>query len=299
MTGRRRWISAVLALVVLLPAFAGAALKLEQGIAQLFSSHSKLWTGDIVHLTPIGNFVGTGGGVVPAAVVLVLAGLGLRALPRRVGIALGGVLLLLLALDLRFRIGSGGGYMDFKHLSYIGTIVLVLAAATVARWIASGSRAPVAAGVVVAIAWLGAAMVHDQRLRRANGEQVTRELLQIRTWASRLPRGASVRIDIPISGEQLWAVYMLGDHPVEAIQPVVGTTYAFARFGLRADYALAWHYAPNVDPRYGPPLPPVSYARDPALFENNRYVLRRIRWPTKPPKLASFPDTSSTALVEP
>ena len=299
MTGPRRWISAVLALVILLPAFAGAALKLVQGMAQLFSAHPTSWTGDILHLTPIGNFVGTGGGVVPAAVVLVLAGLGLRALPPRVGIALGGTLVVLLAIDLRFRIGSGGAYMDFKHLSYVGTIVLVLAAGTVARWLASGSGAGVATGAVVAIAWLGAALLHDQRQRDANGPQVTRTLFDIRAWASRLPRGASVRIDLPISGEQLWAVYMLGNHPVDALQPVVHTTYASAPFGLRADYALAWHYAQNVDPRYGPPLAPVIYARDPAVFANDRYILRRIVWPTKPAKLGSFPDTSSTALVEP
>ena len=297
--GRRRWISAVLALVVLLPALAGAALKLEQGIAQLFSAHSKLWSGDIFHLTPIGNFVGTGGGVVPAALVLVLAGVGLRAMPLREAIALGAVLLVLLAIDLRFRIGSGGGYMDFKHLSYVGTIVLVLAAATVARWVASGSRITVAAGAVIAITWVGAALVQDRRQRRANGPQVTRELFEIRAWAARLPRGSSVRVDLPASGEQLWAVYMLSAHPVDAVQPVVHTTYAYAPFGLRADYALAWRYASNGDPRYGPPLAPVLYARDPAVFENDRYILRRIVWPAKPAKLASVPDTSSTALVEP
>lgn len=295
--GARRWAVAVLAVVILLPALAGAGLKLWQGVSQLFSPHSKLWTGDIYHLTPVGRFVGIGGGVLPALIVVVLAGLGLRALPRRIGAATGLVLLAMLALDLRFRIGAGGAYMDFKHLSYVGTLLLVLAAVALTRWIASGSRPLMAAGAILAVAWGSAAVVADRDQRRANGPQVTTELLQIRTWARRLPRGASVRIDLPISGEQLWAVYMLGDHPVDALQPVVNTTYAHAPVGIRADYALAWRYPEQAHLRRLKLQPPVFYARDPPVFENDRYVLRRIVWP-KSGKLAAISDTSSTRLVD-
>ena len=68
------WVVVVLAVLVLAPAVAGAALKLGQGISQLFSSGGGLWGGDIVHNLPLGSFVGTGGGAVPALAVLMAMG---------------------------------------------------------------------------------------------------------------------------------------------------------------------------------------------------------------------------------
>jgi hypothetical protein len=277
--GARRWLLVPLALLVLAPAVAGAVVKLAQGVSQLLSSSSALWGGDVTRFLPVGLFVGTGGGLLPALVVLAVAVLGLRALPRRPAIVVGTVLGGLCLLDLRFRLVSSGTYMDFKHLSFVGTLVLTLAAAAVARMLLAGDRRLLAVGGVLLAAWSAAALVQD----RADGfllpQQVTAQMFQVRRWMARLPAGASVRVDIPPSGVQLWAVYMLGSHPVCSLEPVLHSTYAHAIYGGRADYALALRY----DPAYGPtshvPQPPQWAAGGTPVFENSQFVLRRIDWP--------------------
>jgi hypothetical protein len=119
-------------------------------------------------------------------------------------------------------------------------------------------------------------------------------MFQIRAWASRLPKGASVRVDIPPSGVQLWAVYMLGAHPVDSPSPVLNTTYAHAPYGWRADYSLSLRYDP-VPGRDGRPrrFPRPLYARNPPVAESHQFVLRRIAWPAH---LAATPQTASQTL---
>jgi hypothetical protein len=199
-------------------------------------------------------------------------------------------------VDLRFRLTSSGAYMDFKHLSFVGTLVLTLAAAAVARLAFSGVVSKVAIAAVLALAWTGAMLAQDRTNGPTLSEQVSADTFQIRQWANQLPRGSSVRVDIPAAfgGLQLWAVYMLGDHPVDAPNPLVGTTYAFARYGLRADYSLSVRYYPSATGAKVPFLPRL-FAANPPLFENSQFVLRKVDWP----KGDSTPTTASTALVQP
>lgn len=292
----RSWIVSALALVVLAPAVAGAALKLEQGLSQFLSPHGGLWGGDVTTFTPIGEFVGTGGALVPGLLVLGVAFLGLLRLPRRVAWATAVGVLALCLIDLRFRTTSGGAYMDFKQLSFVGAVVVALAASSVAAMLGSASRALAAAGLVLAGAWSAAAVIQDRREILRTGPQVTDEMFQLRSWARRLPPRASVRIDIPPSGTQLWAVYMLGDHPVDSPTPLLYTTYAHASFGWRAEYSLSLRYQLNANPRVRRLVAPSGFAVDPPLFENAQFVLRKISWPAR---YSSVSDTSSTALVEP
>ena len=290
--GRRAKIAVGVAVVVVLPAVVAAAAKLSQGLGQILSPHSSLWQGDVTNLTPVGLFTGTGGGAVPALVVFALAILGLRALPRRIAIGLGTVLVALALLDIRFRTASTGAYMDFKHLSFLGTLVVVLAASACARLAFSPALRARAIGAVLATAWVAATLVQVGNQARATPQQVPAELFQIRAWAAKLPHGASVRVDVPPSGFQLWSVYMLGDHPVDSPVPDITTTYAHARYGRRAEYALSLrNYIGSKRP-----FPAVLYAQNPPLFENSQYVLRRVAWPRR---LDYVRDTSSTALVEP
>jgi len=286
-------LATVVAVVVLAPALIGAAAKLGQGLSQVLSPHSALWGGDVFTLTRVGNFTGTGGGVLPALGVLAVALVALRALPRRVAVALGAVLAALALLDLRFRLAQTGAYMDFKHLSFLGVLVITLAAAACARLAFSSSRRARVVAFALAAAWAGAALVLVGRDARMSAEQVTPQLLQIRSWAAKLPAGASVRVDVPPSGTQLWAVYMLGNHPVDTPAPVISTTYAHAPTGTRADYALAVRYAPIGSTHA---LRPLLYAQDPPLFQNSQFALRRVVWPRR---YDAVRDTSSTALVEP
>ncbi len=298
----RSWVVGAIAVVVLAPAVAGAGLKLGQGVEQLVSSNSGLWGGDITTVRPIGDFVGTGGGLLPALAVLAVALVSLLALPRRSAVALGVSLAVLCLLDLRFRLASDGAYMDFKHLTFVGALVLTLAASGLARVLSRrtanelSGRAGLlpAASAVLVLLWAGAAVTqgHDEMLNTQ--QQVTPEMLQIRRWARELPRGASVRVDIPPSGVQLWAVYMLGDHPVDAPHPVLYTTYAHAIFGVRAGYSLSLRYVPASAPSRLYPRP--IFAADPPLRRNPQFVLRRISWPKR---LDWIYNTASTTLVEP
>jgi hypothetical protein len=293
---KHAWLATALVVLVLGPACVAAALKLGTALAQIFSPHSSLWGGDVTTLTPVGRFVGTGGGVLPALAVVVVAALCLRQLPRRIAVALGTVLLLLFALDIRFRTAGTGAYMDFKHLSFVGLLVLTLAASATARLAFSRSRAVVLAGLAITAVWTVAALHQSGQEGKTTGAQVTPELFQIRSWADRLPPGASVRVDIPASGTQLWAVNMLGNHPVDAPDPVLSTTYAHAPYGTRADYALAPRYYPSLNPAVKRPIPPILYARDPPLFENDMFVLRRVDWPAR---YANVSPTASRKLIEP
>lgn len=304
----RSWIWALLAIVVLAPALAGAAVKLEQGVSQLLSPGGALWEGDVTRLLPVGWFVGVGGGLIPALAVVAVAVLGLRRLPRPVAWAVALAIGVLVLVDIRVRLASDGAYMDFKQLAFVGTLVLAIAAAGVTGLVAggvaalrdaSGRRHLALAGgaALAALGWAVGAGVQDHHEIMGTNAQVTPEMFQIRTWAAHLPPQASVRVDIPASGVQLWAVYMLGAHPVDAPDPVLYTTYAHAPYGWRADYSLALRFYPVPGPGGRPrrfPLPPV--ARNPPLAENDQFVLRRIGWPAR---LDSTPQTASQTLVEP
>ncbi len=292
----RSWVVGLLAVVVLAPAVVGAAIKLGQGIQQLLSSHSGLWGGDINTLLPAGDFVGTGGGVIPVFLVLIVAGCALARLPRRSAVALGISLAVLCLLDLRFRLASDGAYMDFKHLSFVGALVLTLAAAGVTSLLSERRGPALVGGAVLALAWAGAAVVQGHRESVNTSQQVNAAMFQIRQWAARLPRDASVRVDIPPSGVQLWAVYMLGRHPVDSLDPVVGTTYAHAVYGGRADYSLSLRFTPSAIPGRARSYPRPPFAVNPPLARNRQFVLRRIRWPRR---LNAYPDTASQRLVEP
>ena len=294
--GRRRVWIALLAIVILAPAVAGAVYKLGQGVSQILSSNSSLWGGDVKTFFGPGRFVGTGGGIAPALAVLAVAVLALAGLPRRVAWALGAALAVLLLVDVRLRLAANGTYMDFKHLAFVGPLVLVLAATAVATLVSRGSWRALAGGLALAAVWAVAAGYQDLRELRYAEPQVTPEMFQIRGWMAKLPPGASVRVDVPPGGTQLWVVYMVGSHPVDSPAPVRGTTYAHARWGLRADYAIGLRY--RIVRRQGRlvPYPAGPFTQNAPVFENGSFVLRRIRWPAR---YAGFPDTSSVALVEP
>jgi hypothetical protein len=291
----RSWVFALLAVLVLAPAVVGAAIKLYQGVSQLLNTHSDLWGGDVTRLMPVGRFVGTGGGIVPALIVAAVAALSLRALPRRVAAAVGVAILALCVVDIRFRVARSGAYMDFKQLSFVGATVIAMAAAAAASWVSDRRRALMAAGVVLSLAWGAAAVVQDRREVKEAMPQVTGDMFELRSWGDRLPRGASVRVDIAPSGYQLWAVYMLGSHPVDSPAPILHTTYAHAPYGVRADYSVSLHYyrtPANQIRRYPKP----AFAVNPPVDAHGQFVLRRIVWPKR---LANVPDTASQRLVEP
>lgn len=276
----------VLAVALLqFPPVNAAAWRTVTAVATLFDPDSTLLGGDVERFTPLGEFVGTGGGwwaLVPVAAFALLALW--RLVPRPAARALAVALLVFGVVAVRFRIVEAGTYVDYKHLSYVGGIVLALALSG-ALWLLGTRRRPlVALGAVALLAWGVATAAQDRKALRV-GLQAPRSLLEVREWSRELPPGASVRIDIPPSGRQLWAAYLLADRPTNTPNPVIYTTYAHPPRGVRADYSLA---------AAGAPRPPTTV--DPPVRENGGWVLRRI---VLPPHLRDLPETATRRAVQP
>ncbi len=69
-------------------------------------------------------------------------------------------------------------------------------------------------------------------------------VLELRTWDRELPRGASIRIDIPPSGYQFWCTYLLDDHPLSSLDPL-GGIFPHPPRGRKANYVLAARTQPR------------------------------------------------------
>ena len=241
------------------------------------------WRGDLTSYRDLDWHVGVEGVVGSAAglAILALALLGLRHAPRNVAVALRATAAVALIVSVYFRTRAYGEYFHFKVLAFLFPLALVAAACWFAgragpnggsnrvRLAAAGS-----AGLAVALLLVG--------LRgeiSTNGLQADRPTLELRAAAARvLPPGASVRLDVA-GGRQLWTGYMLADHPLTALKPIVNTTYPHPPRGRRADYILA---EIRIKPRG--PWPDATGA---ALYENKIFRLYRMRHDVPGPDLAS------------
>jgi hypothetical protein len=65
--------------------------------------------------------------------------------------------------------------------------------------------------------------------------QVPPEIFALNGWADKLPPGASVRLDVPPTGEQLWVSYMLHERPLSSLVPSLGTSYPAIPYSRKAD----------------------------------------------------------------
>src|SRR3954451_18402149 len=240
--GRAAVIAGVLAVLLALPILA-AISKAVYGLILFLTPNAHLWGGDFFTFFSPSAFVGTSAGVAGALAVLIVACLALtRLLTRREAIVLGAVFVLCVLFDVRLRLSDRGNYMDFKHLGYVGAFVLSFAAAGVVAAVLSRRRVLVVAGIALGLAWFVPAVI---RIRDETGptlQQVSVTMFQLRDWSAKLPKDASIRLDIPPSGYQLWAQYLLYRHPLDAPYPVVKTTYAHVPWGVTADYVLTPRY---------------------------------------------------------
>ena len=69
------------------------------------------------------------------------------------------------------------------------------------------------------------------------GYQLPPATVNLSAWARSLPRGASIRLDIPPPA-QLWVAYFLDGRPVCSQLPLLGTDYAHVAISRKADYIL-------------------------------------------------------------
>jgi hypothetical protein len=281
---RRRW---TLTLIAAFPFLAiplvGALQKVVDGVGN-FLSPSRSWIGDVPKFLPLGDFVSTGGRAWPLILVVVFAVVGLTTkVPRPQAVVLGGVLAISALADVRLRLSEFGAYVDFKHLTFVGILLLTLAAAGALGMLARRKRAWAAAGAVGLLAFTVATTVQVRRVLTNTHEQVTIPMLELRSWSAALPRSASVRLDIPPSGFQLWAGYFMADHPLVTSAPLLGTTYPHAPYGYQATYSLALSPALNDQfAKSGSAIPRLRDTLEPPLRRNAEFVLRRIAAPAGP-----------------
>lgn len=282
---------AVAALLLLVPALA-AIDKLWSVVRQLVDLNANLWGGDIFAFLPLDEFVGTDGGVAGMLAVLAVAALAAaRLLARREAAVLGGLLVLSAVFDVRLRVSDRGQYMDFKHLSYLGAIVLTVAAAGLAAALLSRRRPLVAGALALAAAWVALAVGNVRDRVESTPEQVTADMLELRDWAARLPDDASIRVDIPPSGNQLWVQYFLAEQRLGTPMPLLNTTYARMPFSTAADYVLYPRFLPGQQVQR---WPAPEHSSGPPVFESYSFILRRLDVPGE-----EFRDRTWRTMIQP
>lgn len=278
-----RWLRSRWSLAVALPAIAlavplfGVLEKVSSASSNLVTG-AHLWQGDVLTFFPLGFFVSTGGGFVPFLAVAALAAFGLlRLVPRPQAMALGLLLGTAAIADLWLRRTATGTYFDFKHLSFVGLVLVALAAATVG-WLLSQRRTALVVGGALTLALYAGLDIRQVRNQLArNHDQVSSFMLGLREWSRAIPRDASVRLDIPPSGYQLWGAYFFAAHPLNAPFPVLTPTYPRVAYGAKADYSLS--LSPSLTAALAGSGSSYRRPHDlvgPPVRESPMYVLRRL-----------------------
>jgi len=272
---RRRGLWLVLAIAALPAALVLLAGTLQKmvGAAGVLLGSGVLWGGDVTSYRWFSWLVGVEGlaGTVTGVAILAFALLGLRRASRNVAVPLGVTVVGSAVVATYLFLRPSGEYFHFKVVAFLFPLLLVAAACWLAdragpsggskmtRLAAAGAAALVAAVLLVGL----------RNEIAANGLQADRPTLELRAAAARiLPPGASVRLDVK-GGRQLWAGYVLADHPVTAITPIDNTSYPYPPAGRRADFIVA--------ERQLKPRGPWPDAAGPALYENEIFRLYRMR----------------------
>ncbi len=286
----RRWVVVPLALVV-----AGVAAFLALGaVGKLVDAAEVIvpwgdlngWQGDSPDY-PLARYFGLFG--VPGLSLLLLIALGaagayaLRSVGRAERIGVAAMLVSALAMGLYFHVRTYGEYFEFKILAFAGPIVLLLAVVGLAELAGRpGSLARRAAALTATCALAVTLLAGAREELDSVAAQSPPEAFELRGWAAALPPDASIRLDIPPSGDQLWAAYMLHERPLSATTPVIKTTYPHVPGSRKADYVLIGRRQATPAEAVGAPV-----------RENSRYRLYRLD-PTLP-----GPDRSSRIRIQP
>ena len=232
------------------------------------------WTGTALGFHPLAHFVGLPDEVDFLSVsVLAMAAYGLLRVPRPVAVPYGVLTAALGLTALWFRI-RGGPLFHFKALSFMGPLALALVAVALAD-LARRQAVVRALAVAAAVALTAALVVNARRQLDIADPHVTEEVWALRGWNERIPRGASVRVDVTPIGVQQWAWYMLAEHPVSAARPLT-EFFPFPPIGRKADYLLVNRDRPRPRDAAGAPV-----------LENRSFALYRMRADVPGPDLSS------------
>ena len=152
--------------------------------------------------------------------------------PRDIRWGLGGIVAFGVLAALYFRPREYGWYFHFKALAFVAPLGVTRrrrrpGAAEVGRGSARGADLP---------------RRRDAQRRRAGDRHDVRPAAQehARAQARRraLPPDASVRLDMPADGRQLWAGIILSGQPLCSQRPVLETSYPHVPVSRKADYVL-------------------------------------------------------------
>jgi hypothetical protein len=187
------------------------------------------------------------------AVVLAAAAYAIWRAPRDVGVPLGVTVAAGLLAAAYFRHRTQAELFYFKTVGFAGPLAALLAVVGLADLVRRRPRGlAVCAGVALA-AFAVAVAVNSRRELLATNDYVSADVLAIRDWSRSLPPGATVRVDVPPGGHQLWAAYMLADRRVCALRPLIGF-FPYPPQSRRADYAVAYTASGRPRDATGPPV---------------------------------------------
>jgi hypothetical protein len=217
------------------------------------------WSGNALLNIPFHRALGLfdpGGVVLVGAAVAVVLGAAAYAVwraPRDVGVPLGVTVGAGLLAAAYFRHRTQAELFYFKTVGFAGPLAAMLAVVGLADLARRRPRGwAVAAGVALA-AFAVAVAINSRRELIDTNVYVTRDVLAIRDWSRSLPPGATVRIDVPPGGHQLWAAYMLADRRVCALRPLIGF-FPYPPQSRRAGYAVAYSGSGRPRDATGPPV---------------------------------------------
>ncbi|MGH2943498.1 MAG: hypothetical protein ACRDLN_12075, partial [Solirubrobacteraceae bacterium] len=221
------------------------------------------WGGDLIAFIPERFFLGLAAASTAALVIPLMAFglvLALRRAPRDVRWGLGVVIAFGLAAAIYFRPRDYGWYFHFKALAFIAPIAVTAAvvglSALPRRWLS----------IVAVLFVLGATRSGAADELSLTFDQLPKSLLELKTVDARLPRDASVRLDMPADGRMLWAGIMLSGQPLCSQRPILETSYPHVAVSRAADYVL-------VDDDLRTPFDAVG----PPVMRLDRFLLFRLR----------------------
>ncbi|HVE67116.1 MAG TPA: hypothetical protein VNB64_00910 [Solirubrobacteraceae bacterium] len=245
------------------------------------------WSGNALLNIPFHRSVGLldpGGTVLvmgALAAVLAAAAYAVWRAPRDVGAPLGVTVAAGLLAAAYFRHRTQAELFYFKTVGFAGALAGPLAVVGLADLVRRRRPPALAAGAGVALAAFAVAIALNTRRELLDTNvYVSRDVLAIRDWSRSLPPGATVRIDVPPGGHQLWAAYMLADRRVCALRPLIGF-FPYPPQSRRAGYAVA--YSGSGRPRD---------ATGPAVRRTRQFTMWRLR-----PGLPG-PDVCSRRMID-
>ena len=240
-----------------------------EGAMQLLIAPSyslELWGGDLDTWFAEQDFFAIdmkAGWWVALLVILGFAAAELRRLTRPAAAGLLAIIGIGAVIAIEMRLRDYGWYFHFKILAFIAPLIVVLAAVSMARLRDRGTW-PARAGTLLLLVWTAWAITGARDEVSTTFDEIPRTVMELGAFSDRLPEGASIRLDMQ-PGAQLWAQYMLAEHPTCSQRPLSDTAYPHPPLSRAADYAVVRFLRRPFDAVGGP------------VMRNREYRVYRLR----------------------